>query len=302
MTIAADVEATRFELAELDTELLSAPLEYAALTPGGDREGLPLLYLLHGGGGSRDFLEQARPWIEAAWADGSLPRCVVVTPSVSRSFYMNYRDGSERWEDAVVGPLLDHVRDQYGASSAQEDTALTGVSMGGMGGLRIAFKHPEKFGAVAALEPGIEPVLSFADIAVEDRFWRDDALFERIYGSPVDEEYWKANNPANIALADPERLARSGLAIYLECGDKDRFGLDRGTEFLHRVLYDQRVSHEYRLVRGADHIGASLPARFADAFAFLGRVFEPPPPDPALEPFHKFIDQLRQRAGLAPLS
>lgn len=301
MTIGGAVSAV-VDLGEVDTGgLVPDPVPYAALVP--EAAGpLPFAWLLHGGGGDRGLLERVRPSIEEAWARGLFPPAVVVTPTVgARCFYMNYRDGSERWEDALVGPVLEGLRARYGTATTRDRTVVLGVSMGGMGALRMAFKHPGVFGAVAALEPGIEPALSFSDIAPEDRFWRDDDLFRRAFGDPVDEGYWRANNPANIVAADPGRLRVSGLAIYLECGDLDSFGLHRGTELLHRILYDHGVPHEYRLVRGADHVGATLAARFVDALGFLGRYLEPPGPDPELEPFHRLVDTLRTRAGLPPL-
>ena len=51
---------------------------------------------------------------------------------------------------------------------------------------------------------------------------------------------------------------------------------DQSTEFVHRVLFDAGISHEYRLVKGADHVGASLAPRSLDAFAFIGRQLDPP--------------------------
>jgi S-formylglutathione hydrolase len=42
------------------------------------------------------------------------------------------------------------------------------------------------------------------------------------------------------------------------------------------VLYDAGISHEYRLVKGADHVGASLVPRSLDTFAFIGRQLNPP--------------------------
>ena len=58
--------------------------------------------------------------------------------------------------------------------------------------------------------------------------------------------------------------------------DQDLFYIDQGTEFVHRVLFDAGISHEYRLVKGADHVGASLVPRSLDAFAFIGRQLNPP--------------------------
>jgi S-formylglutathione hydrolase len=42
------------------------------------------------------------------------------------------------------------------------------------------------------------------------------------------------------------------------------------------VLFDKGLSHEYRLVRGAEHVGPSIAPRFLDALTFLGRVLNPP--------------------------
>src|SRR3989442_850813 len=97
---------TLHELSELPTRLLGGrPLEFAVLRPTDHAEGLPLVAFLHGGGGSREFLTQMRPLIERRWLKGTLEPAVFVTPSVERSFYMNYRDRSHMWEDAIVTEL-----------------------------------------------------------------------------------------------------------------------------------------------------------------------------------------------------
>jgi S-formylglutathione hydrolase len=272
------------------------PIEYAVLRPhdSGDPQ-LPLLLLLHGGGQSRDYLERVSKSLQRAWADGLLPPVLAVTPSVSqRALYVNARDGSERWEDALVGPFMEHVRKRHGASN--ERALICGPAMGGAGALRFAFKHPDLFAAVAALEPSLEPVFDHEDRELRDHFWQDRKLQEQAYGSPIDTAYWRANHPPAIAHDRPDDLAE--LAIYLECGDEDAFGSYRGAEFMHRVLYDHGIPHEYRLVRGADHLGATLPGRFRDALSFLGKVLRPPPVDPALEGFHQYVAALKKHAGL----
>ena len=45
-----------------------------------------------------------------------------------------------------------------------------------------------------------------------------------------------------------------------------------GTEFLHRVLWDLDISHDYHLVRGGDHGGPTLVPRMRAAYAWLGSV------------------------------
>jgi len=246
-------------------------------------ERYPLLIQLHGGGASNKVMENdpglsvgggIGGLLDQAIENGLVAPMVSVMPSAGRSFYMNFRDGSQKWEDFVMKDLLSYMRENFNVVQGREGTFITGISMGGMGSLRMAVKYPEVFQAVASQEPAIEPVLAFDDIKLRDKFYRPDTLIKQIYGDPIDKDHWAANNPATIIRRDPSRLL--GLGIYLEVGDQDTVYLNHGTEFVHRVLFDASISHEYRLVKGADHVGASLAPRLLDAFAFIGRQLNPP--------------------------
>jgi S-formylglutathione hydrolase len=176
---------------------------------------------------------------------------------------------------------------------------LMGPSMGGMGSLRMGFKYPERFLAIAAQEPGIEPILHWKDMLPRHRFWREDNLMEAAYGKPVDPAYWEANHPTSIAKANPKRLIDSGLQIYLDVGDHDMFLLNEGTEFLHRILTDNGVEHEYHLVHGADHVGRTLRPRSVEALEFLARCLNPPGPDPVADQARKtIIEPAKKKWGI----
>lgn len=284
----------------VESELVPGPVEYTAVLPSGYEsatEPLPLVLDLHGGGGSREVLERQQPLLDDLWAEGRVEAMVVVMPSVTpRGFYLDRRDGAERWESFLVGPFLEHVRSRFRVRRDRRGTMVTGISMGGMGALRLAFKYPDRFGAVAAMEPGIEPILEWDEMRPKHRFWRSDALMEQAYGDPIDEEYFASNNPATIVARQAERIRDSGLAIFLEAGDRDMFWLYEGAEFLHRTLWDHRVRHEYRLYLGADHVGASLGPRTQVAFVFLSETLRPPEADPRVEAARRRIDPLK--AGL----
>jgi S-formylglutathione hydrolase len=185
---------------------------------------------------------------------------------------MDYRDGSESWERSIMTELLSRLREEFRVRTDVAGTLVSGISMGGMGSLRLAFKYPDRFGAVAALEPAIEPVFAYDEIEPMDRTNRAEEVYGEIFGDPVDRDYWQANHPPYIARESVQTLIDSGLQIYIEVGDEDRFNLFRGGEVLHRLLFDAGVKHEYRLVRGADHVGASIPPRLSDALGFIGRV------------------------------
>jgi S-formylglutathione hydrolase len=296
--------------ASFTSDLVPVPVDYAVLAPQGFRKrtDLPLVLNLHGGRGSRDNLfAQAGTW-DALWASGTIEPAIVVMPTVAeRGFYMNTLDGSERWEDLLLGPFLEHLRTTLPATTKPRRTFVIGVSMGGMGALRMAFRRPDLFGAVAAIEPGIAPVLVFADLRPKHRFWRGDELFRNAYGDPVDARYWAANHPPAMAIERRDPIVSSGLAIYLEAGDEDQFYLYEGAEFLHQVLWRERIRHEYHLVRGADHVGASMGERLDEAVRFLFRSLTPWPTtarsrqvDALLDPLKAGLDELDHYRERAP--
>lgn len=283
---------------ELASDLVPGPVEYHALLPpgyDGDGAALPLVLNLHGGGGSRDVLKRQKPWYDELWAAGDLPPMVLVTPSVTpRCFYMDYKDGSQKWETFLVGPFLEHLRERFRVRTDRRGTLVTGISMGGMGSLRLAFKHSDVFGAVASMEPGISPIDDWSDMRPKHRFWRGDELMQQIYGEPVDRDYWNANNPATIARRDAEALRDSGLKVFLEAGDADLFWLYEGTEHLHQTLWELKIRHEYRLYYDAEHVGRTLRPRTQAAYRFLASTLVDPEPDPAVSAARRRIDRLKR--------
>jgi S-formylglutathione hydrolase len=275
--------ASEFVEGELTSRLVPSPVKYGVLLPDGygdATEPLPILLLLHGGEGSHMELTRWRSTLESLWKDGKFPPAVVAMASTGKRLqYMDLKDGSEKWESFMTD-FLGHIRKQYNVSPKREDTVIAGVSMGGQGTLRLGLKYPEMFAGIAAFEPGIMPAFEWKDVQPRNHFFREQELYTRIYGWPVDPQYWKANNPASIVKANADTIRDSGLQIYLECGDEDFLNLHEGAEFLHQVLWNCRIKHEYHLVRGADHLGRTIAPRTAEGLEFLGRVLSPPGPDP----------------------
>lgn len=118
---------------------------------------------------------------------------------------------------------------------------------------------------------------------------------EERFGSPIDENYWKANNPASILIKNREKIRNSGIKIYIEVGTEDMLGLFRGSEFLHRILFDNKIKHEYRLVYGADHVGNTFTERFNNGFSYLNRVINPPDPDSQVIATRKFFAVMKNK-------
>jgi S-formylglutathione hydrolase len=142
--------------------------------------------------------------------------------------------------------------------------------------------------------------LKWKDVKPRNRFWRGEPLMETIFGKPFDEAYWEANNPASICVANADKIRASGLGIYIEVGDLDSFNLHEATEFLHRIMWDNKIPHEYHLVRGADHVGRTIRPRATEALEFLTHVLKPPPIDPEAEALKKQLEPMKRAAERRP--
>lgn len=266
----------------------------------GRAEAYPLLLWLHGGNGSEKDMLFFKSVFDREIASGRVPPLVIATPSGRRSLYMDYLDGSECWESYILSDVLPLVRRMAHVEASRERTFIGGVSMGGLGSLRIAFKYPELFAGVIALEPAIEAALEWKGAGDRTRFWRPERALFPMFGNPVDPAYWAANNPATIASAAPDRLL--DLRIYLEVGDQDSLYLYEGAEYLHRILFDAGLAHEYRLLHGAEHVGPSLLPRVADALGFIGRLLSPPGwIDQSVLGFRSAMDEGKRAAGIEPV-
>ena len=259
----ADVHQGSYESAAA-----GGPVEYRVLTPpgwtGGER--LPLMLVLHGANSSAATLEAQLPLYEQGWADGTLPPVLAACASTPTAggFYIDQAEGG-RWESLVAREFPGHLEREFGADLSR--LLITGGSMGGYGALKIAFSQPDRFIAVAALEPAVFPGESAGQVRPRNTLGVLGELLAAMRDSPAG--YASSHVVARLR-GNADAIRRSDLAILVECGDEDCFSLMDGAEYLHRVLWDLDVSHEYHLVRGADHVGPRMADRQAGILLFVG--------------------------------
>lgn len=265
---------SKIELHDLASANLPEAVQYALIIPSGyDHSApLPLCVVLMGGGGSRQSLVDCQPLFESWWSDGSIPPMVFATPSPGMSYYVEDPDDGVRWESFLVEEFVPHLRATCNIGANRSSTAITGISMGGYGALKTAFAHPDQFGAVAAMQPMVEPGLHDAQIGARNRIHHVSGGPARLIGPTRDPALFEANNPANRARANTRLIRDSDLAIYFDAGDHDFVNAHDGAEFLHRVLWDLDLSHEFHLVRGADHGGPSMRPRMRAMYTWVGTV------------------------------
>lgn len=232
---------------------------------------LPLLIWLHGGGGDRQQLVQTKRYIDEFFEQKVIPRMVFV--SFSSSAFSGFL-GS--WETFIEDELPTAIAIRYQTRTDRNGVMIGGISMGGYGALKSAFRNPTRFLAVGAMEPSIEPTLTELPNFTRNTWTRGPA-------PPLQ----PTDKPARQVHENAAAIRNSGLNIYIECGDEDYLNLHDGAEFLHRVLWDNDIRHEYHLVRWADHVGVSMPSRLNELFTFFAQSLAGGRADPVLLPINE---------------
>jgi S-formylglutathione hydrolase len=206
------MENSRVEISKLPVDFAPQGVPYAAILPPGYKQSgsVPLCLVLHGGGGSHQNLVDSKPIYDELWASNAMPPMVLASASVSPlGFYLDHSGGRIRWESFIAQDFLSHLRRTYKVGSDRRSTIITGTSMGGHGSLRIAFRNPDRFAAVAALEPAVDPALQVDEVSARNRFFYPmvlesggDASANQLVGANRDGAVFTANNPANLAIAN----------------------------------------------------------------------------------------------------
>jgi S-formylglutathione hydrolase FrmB len=265
----------RVECNSQPSKILSRSVRYCVvLPPGFDADKtrhFPIVYYFHGLGDNEQFFLHSGAWnlAEDLHDRGEIKDFLIATPDADASFYINSRDGKDRYEDFLLQEFFPYVEKHYRATPGRNHRAVAGISMGGYGALHLAFRHPQLFVSVSAHSAAlIEKLPVFLGPAPNSPRAR---VLGSVFGSPPDEAFWQRNSP--LTLARSSNL--SGLKIYFDCGDQDDYGFEAGANALDKILSARHIPHEFHTYPGrhdasyfAEHLPASLlfaSRAFADA-------------------------------------
>ncbi len=242
----------------------------------------PVIYFLHGLNNDETSWTVERYGsihgkLEQMILSGILPEFVMVHPRGDNSFYCNYIDGSKRYEDLVTQELVAYMENHYRAKKGRESRSIAGISMGGYGALKIAMKYPDRYGAVVGQSPIIFPganPLQFTIALKPSRFYSYFLeILVPIYGNPLRQDIWDANNP--LVLAQNGKL--DNLRIYFDYGTDDRYiqmiHHDEGIRALDRILTEEGIAHTFKVHPGEPHGWALITAHLEETMPFLCQSF-----------------------------
>jgi S-formylglutathione hydrolase FrmB len=208
----------------------------------------PVLFYLHG------LFENEHSWIdrggqsiyESLVTSGEAGEFIVVLPDGGKTFYVNSLDGRARYEDFFIQELVPWVDQNFRTLASRPSRGIAGDSMGGYGSLHLGMRHPELFGSVSAQSAALLAKLP-DPLPTEGRWGFYARILQEPFGSPLNESYWQANSPLTLA-EEPSRF--SGLKLYFDCGNQDRYGFDEGAKQLDKTLAAKGFPHEFEMREG----------------------------------------------------
>jgi S-formylglutathione hydrolase FrmB len=234
----------------------------------------PVLYLLHGLGGTQQSMALNGEWndLQDLRRDKKVGDFIVVSPEAWDSFYINSRDGKTPYSDFFLREFMPYIERTYRIQGTRVTRGITGFSMGGYGALRFAFLHPELFGSVSAHSAAIVRDPPPPGIAAQSPGNFVSEVLEKTFGDPIDRPFWFQNSPYVLAGKNAIQLRR--MKIYFDCGTEDTFGLYVGASELHKILDSLKIPHEFHLYPGS-HSESYLLAHRNASFEFHWHVFHP---------------------------
>jgi S-formylglutathione hydrolase FrmB len=279
----AGVPATaqsRIDCSALNSRILKQVVHYCVYLPAGYDSGAaqhpvrryPVLYFLHGLGDNERTLFNSGGWtlLDDLRSQHKMGDFLIVAPEGKRSFFINSADGSFRYNDFFLQEFMPHVDRAYRVLPGRAGRAISGISMGGYGALRLAFANPSLFSAVSAQSAAlITETPQELDAASRSGSPLADVL-AAVFGMPIDVPHWHDNNPFILAKKNAGPLRR--VAIYFNCGQDDNYGFEKGAAALHDELQKEKVPHEYHPYPG-DHSLAYFLSHFAEVMEFHSRAF-----------------------------
>jgi S-formylglutathione hydrolase FrmB len=196
----------------------------------------PVLYLLHGHGGRYDTWGSLKKTLPE---DATKLNMIVVCPDGQNSWYWDSPvDPEFQFDTYVSKELVEYIDLNYNTIASPKGRAVTGLSMGGHGGLWLGINHPDVFGACGSMSGGVD-IRPFPDS------WN---MKQRLGTYKEHPEVWNDHT----VITQLSKIEPGSLAILFDCGKDDFFF--RVNEALHNEMLYRNIQHDY-IVRPGGHTG-----------------------------------------------
>ena len=193
-----------------------------------NKTGFPTVYLLHGYSGNyTDWIKKV-PQIKD-YADQFQMLIVCPDGDYSSWYFDSPVDTSMRYETYIGVEVPAFIDAHYKTVKNRTARAITGLSMGGHGGIFLGFRHADFFGACGSMSGGVD---------INDSRTRFDVA-KRLGDTIQHADNWKKYNDLNVI----ENYPKDSLTIIFDCGVDDFFY--EGNKRLHQKMLQLKIPHDY---------------------------------------------------------
>jgi enterochelin esterase-like enzyme len=213
----------------------------------------PVVYNLHGGGGSpeRQWDRTRKALTDAMDGRKVRPMIYVYANGLGNTEFVNTADGKPI-ERSIVTELVPFVDGKYRTVAGKHGRAIDGFSMGGWGCLSVAFRNPDLFCAVVSYGGALS-------IGPDGRNYRDKA-------------HHAEHDPNALARAKAD-VIRTGLRVRVVCGEDDEKWYPSNVKFKD-LLGELKVPCDWVPVKGVGHDTKGLYDRVGlDSLKFIEESF-----------------------------
>ncbi len=186
-----------------------------------------VVYLLHGYGDNHKGWIAKGPIVQQL---SDLYNIIIVCPDGNTSWYFDSPiDSSYMYETFVSKELVAWIDDNYSTIPTRDARAITGLSMGGHGGLYLGIRHQDVFGACGSMSGGV-------DITPFPNNWD---ISKRLGKQPEYPENWEKNSVINQLHS----ITPNSIKIIFDCGTDDFF-YDVNVKLHNEMLY-RNIKHDF---------------------------------------------------------
>lgn len=254
--------AAKVDTIDVPSAAMNRTLRAAVVIPNAYKKAkkgaFPVLYLLHGGGGSfRDWLTKT-PDNTLLHRLADQYNIIIVTPDGDPTSY--YFDSplvkTSQFETFISKELIDRIDNAYHTVPDKKGRVIAGLSMGGHGAMFIASRHPDRYAAAGSMSGVMNINTATWKVPADFAKSRGDN-FAKLLGPPAE---GNAPYPGYTMVTLADKLKANRLPLILDIGVDDF--LIVGNRDLHQQLMANQTPHDYTERPGAhtwEYWGNALP-------------------------------------------
>jgi S-formylglutathione hydrolase FrmB len=187
----------------------------------------PTVYLLHGYSGSYSNWIKRVPELTK---HADTYQVLIVCPDGDySSWYVNSPiDSTMQYETYIAKEVPAYIETNYRTIKDRQARAITGLSMGGHGGLFLGFRHADFFGACGSMSGAL---------ALE--YITKNYRIEKLLGDTTNKEVYRQHS----IMAQMEKYPKDSVAIIMDCGTEDF--LIEMSRMAHQKMLQLKIPHDY---------------------------------------------------------